>query len=91
MELDDAEASALARTKAVHVALLVLAVLGAVWSGSIDTLVFLSSFAFVLGGVAEAFVPGASAAETAKRVGKVLGAWLLGMIGFYVLAGIAAG
>ena len=32
VELDDAEASALARTKAVHVALLVLAVRGGVWS-----------------------------------------------------------
>ena len=27
--------------------------------------------------MAEAFVPGAGAAETVKRVGKVLGAWLL--------------
>ena len=35
VELDDAEASALARTKAVHVALLVLAVLGVVWSGDL--------------------------------------------------------
>ena len=41
--------------------------------------------AFLLGGVAEAFVPGASAAETAKRVGKVLGAWLLGQLGFWFL------
>ena len=43
---------------------------------------FLPSLAFLLGGVAEAFVPGASAAETAKRVGKVLGASLLGGVGF---------
>ena len=32
----------------------------------------------------------ASAAETAKRVGKVLGAWLLGVVGFNVLMDIAA-
>ena len=37
-----------------------------------------SPLAFLLGGVVEAFVPGASAAETTKRVGKVVGAWLLG-------------
>jgi len=85
VELDDAEASALARTKAVHVALLVLAVLGAVWSGSLAA--FLLSFlAFLLGGVAEAFVPGASGAQTAKRVGEALGAWLLGFVGFLFLA-----
>ena len=88
VELDDAETAALARTKAVHVALLVLAVVGAVWSGSVEALL-LTFFAFLLGGVAEAFVPGASAAETAKRVGKVLGAWLLGMVGFVVLSDIA--
>ena len=41
--------------------------------------------AFPLGGVAEAFVPGASAAETAKRAGRVLGAWLLGFVGFVFL------
>ena len=85
VELDDAEASALARTKAVHVALIVLAVLGAVWSGDPVVAFFLAPLAFLLGGVAEAFVPGAGAAETAKRVGKVLGAWLLGFVGFWFL------
>ncbi len=50
---------------------------------------FLPLYAFGLGGVAEAFVPGAGAAETCKRVGKVLGAWLLGFVGFVVLAMIA--
>ena len=84
VELDDDEASALARTKAVHVALIVLAVLGAVWSGE-KAAIFLPFLAFLLGGVAEAFVPGASAAETAKRVGKVLGAWLLGFVGWVFL------
>ena len=33
----------------------------------------------------EALVPGASAAETAKRVGKVLAAGLLGVVTFFVL------
>ena len=40
---------------------------------------FLPLLAFLLGGVAEASVPGASALETCKRVGKVLGACLLGL------------
>ena len=39
---------------------------------------FGAPLAFLSGGVAEAFVPGAGAVETAKRVGKVLAAWLLG-------------
>ena len=91
VELGDAEASALARTKVVHVALLVLAVLGVVWLGDLgggEVALLLPSLAFVLGGVAEAFVPGASAAETTKRVGKVLGAALLGFVGMFVLVGI---
>ena len=91
VELDDDEASALARTKVVHVALLVLAVLGVVWSGDLgggEVALLLPSLAFVLGGVAEASVPGASAVETAKRVGKVLGAALLGFVGIFALVGI---
>ena len=89
VELEDAEASALARTKAVHVALIVLGMLGGVWSGTVEAAFFLPFLAFLLGGVAEAFVPGASAAETAKRAGKVLGAWLLGMVGFVFLVVLA--
>jgi hypothetical protein len=80
VELTDAEASALARTKAVHGALLVLSVLVAV-SQDATYLVFL---AFMLGGLVEAFVPGAGAAETAKRVGKAVGAWLLGVAGICI-------
>ena len=42
-----------------------------------------------LGGAAEAFVSGASATETAKRVGKALGASLLGLLGGLVMAFLA--
>lgn len=99
VELGDGEASALTRTKAVHVALIVLGVLGAVWSGVDNisaktgegTLQTLPPLAFLLGGLAEAFVTGASVAETAKRVGKVLGAWLLGFVGFNALIVIGGG
>ena len=50
----DTEAAALVRSKTVHVVLLVVAVLVAVWSGN-GAIVFLAPFlAFWLGGVAEA-------------------------------------
>ena len=47
--------------------------------------------AFLVGGVVEAFVPGAGAAETAKRVCKVVGEWLLGFCGFFTVVAIAKG
>ena len=77
MELEDGEAAGLARTKAAHAVLLVLAMLVSVWIGGAVGF-FGTPLAFLFGGVAQAFVPGASAVETAKRVGKVLAAWLLG-------------
>ena len=55
MQLGDSEASALARTKAIPVALLVLAVfavLCCVWLGGGPVALFLPSLAFMLGGVA---------------------------------------
>eukprot|EP01043_Picozoa_sp_COSAG02_P016893 COSAG02_NODE_753_length_17610_cov_23.119753_17_plen_480_part_00 len=85
VELEDVEASALVRTKAVHVAMIVLAVLGGVRSGGNEEASSLPWLAFLLGGVAEALVLGASAVETAKRVGKVAGAWLLGFLFFLLL------
>ena len=85
VELGDAEAAALVRSKAVHVALLVGAVLASVWSA--DTWVSRVAFlAFWLGGVAEAVAtPGAGAAEKAKGVGKATGAAVLGLVGYAIL------
>eukprot|EP01043_Picozoa_sp_COSAG02_P050629 COSAG02_NODE_5227_length_4525_cov_1.708540_2_plen_513_part_00 len=80
VELNDGEASALARTKAVHVVLIVLAVLAL---GN-DLIVPL---AFLLGGVVETLLLG-GAVEKCKRVGKVLGAWLLGGVVVMVMAEI---
>ena len=80
LELNAAEATALARTKAVHISLIVLAVLAGVWS-SHPSGVFSPFAAFMLGGVVESYSPGATAMETAKRVGKVLGGSLLGYVG----------
>eukprot|EP01043_Picozoa_sp_COSAG02_P060381 COSAG02_NODE_7878_length_2806_cov_7.132989_1_plen_486_part_00 len=88
VEMDDAEACAMARTKVVHLALIVLTVLGAVWSGtygSVTSMLPLLTFG-PLGGVAQVVVLGASVVETAKRVGKVLGASLLGLCGFGFLS-----
>jgi len=88
VKLDDAELSALARTKAVHVVLIVLVVSSLMVFGPAGT--FLSLLVFPLGGVAAAFVPGeTSRAETAQRVGKALGASLLGIVGFVCLFVIA--
>lgn len=53
VDLADDEAAALARTKVVHVVLIVLGLLVAVWSGNI----FVGVFAVLLGGIGESFVP----------------------------------
>jgi hypothetical protein len=92
VELQDMEATALVRSKAVHVVLLVTAVLVGVWSGNADAgfgpfvTVFL---AFWLGGVAEAVdMPGAGAAEKVKGVGKATGAVVLGVVGVSIQASV---
>jgi hypothetical protein len=86
VELRDAEAATLVRSKAVHVALVAGAVLAGVWSASKATVV-LAFLAFWLGGVAEAVAtPGAGAAEKAKGgVGKAMGAFVLGVVGIGIL------
>jgi hypothetical protein len=79
VELQDAEAAALVRSKVVHMVLLVVVVLMGVASGDKRGLPgpFL---AFWLAGVAEAVVmPGTGAAEKAKGVGKATAAFVLGM------------
>ena len=82
----DTEAAALARSKAVHVVLLVTTVLVSVWSGGFWTVILAPFLAFWLGGVAEAVAtPSAGAAEKVKGVGKATGAAVLGMIGFFAL------
>lgn len=74
VNLADDEAAALARTKVVHVVLIVLSLVVAVWSGNI----FVGVFAVLLGALGESFVPGASVVETAKRASKVVAAFILG-------------
>jgi positive regulator of sigma E activity len=89
VELGAAEASALARTTLVHVVLLVLSVCTLVLfpkEMAANAAVVCTMLVFPLGGVVDAFVQGASAAETAKRLGKVLRAWLLGLCVYLVLA-----
>ena len=87
VELRDAEAAALVRSKVLHVALVVGTVLAGVWSANLDAASLIPFLAFWLGGVAETVAtPGGGAAEKAKGVGKATGAMLLGFVGFCILA-----
>jgi hypothetical protein len=93
VELGEAEAAALMRSKAVHVVVFVAAVPCAVaLGGSGDRASFeallLPLPAFWLAGATEAVLGSASAGEACKEVGKVTGRWLLGMIGLSVLVGL---
>ena len=86
VELRDAEAAALVRSKAVHVALVAGAVLAGVWAASAGAATLITFLAFWLGGVAEAVAtPGAGAVEKAKGVGKATAAVLLGFVGLWIL------
>jgi hypothetical protein len=91
VELGEAEAAALMRSKAVHVLLLVAAVPCAVMVGGGGDLAslwlaqYLPFLAFWLAGVTEAVLGSVSAGEACKEVGKVTGRCLLGLIGFFVL------
>ena len=81
VELRDAEAAALVRSKAVHVALVAGAMLAGVWSADGNV-----ALGIWLGGVAEVVAtPGAGAAEKAKGVGKATGAAVLGVVGYTIL------
>ena len=91
VELSEAQTTALARTKPVHIVLIVATVLGAVAIGGQHggqgwlagfTFPFL---AFGLGDAVEVFDGGRSGAEVCKRVTKTVGAMLLGFAGFTAL------
>ena len=89
VKLEDGEAAGLSRTKAVHVVLIVLGLVHMATAGKIPRLAGVPSpptlIVFLLGGGAEALGE-ASAVEAAKRAGKVLGAWLLGVAAVLFLA-----
>ena len=95
VELGEAEAAALMRSKAVHVALVVVAVPCAVvlgGSGDLTSLllaILLPLPAFWLAGATEAVLGSAGAGEACKEVGKVTGRWLLGCVGLIVLWGLS--
>ena len=89
-KLGDAEAEALTRSKAVHVALIMVAVVAAVRSAESEMGFNLSFLAFGCAGVVAAVgdaVRGgrATAGALCKGVAKAIGAWLLGLVGFLVL------
>ena len=91
VELGEAEAAALMRSKAVHVAVLVVAVPCAVVGGGSGDLAsyllaqILPFLAFWVAGGTEAVLGSAGAGEACKEVGKVTGRWLPGCIGVFVL------
>ena len=96
VELSDAQAAGLARTKPIHIFLIVATVLGAVALGAdgragvVAALIF-PFLAFFLAGAAEAFGAGRSGAEVCKEIAKTAGAALLGFSGFVVLTMLARG
>jgi hypothetical protein len=89
VDLRDAEAAALVRSKAVHMVLLVVAVLAAVWLEDILAAFLIPLLAFWLGGVADAAATpaDAGAAEKIRGAGKATGAALLGLACFMILIG----
>jgi hypothetical protein len=89
VEIGDAEAVALARTKVVHVALITVVIPVGVWTANISRENFavpLAFLAFGLAGAAEAVgdavSSGGGAASACKGVVKVAGALLLGLVGW---------
>ena len=96
VELSDAQAAGLARTKPVHIFLIVAAVLGAVAMGSYGgagyaAAIIFPFFAFFLAGAAEAFGAGRSGAEVCKEIAKTAAAAALGFVGWGVLLVLALG
>ena len=93
VEIGDAEAVSLARTKAVHVALITVAVPAIVWTADIFAAFILAFPIFWLAGaveaVGDAVSGGGGAASACKGLGKVTVAALLGGFWFYALLGMA--
>ena len=59
--------------------------------GQIGSAIMIVFPAFWLGGVVGSLAPGATAVETGKRVGLVLGSSLLGLVAFVFIMGAALG
>eukprot|EP01045_Picozoa_sp_COSAG04_P010275 COSAG04_NODE_624_length_11804_cov_36.044425_6_plen_126_part_00 len=92
IKLSDTQATALARTKPVHIALVTSAVLGAVaWGGAGYVLgvvgywaaMFFPFFAFGFGKSVDAFGSGHTTAEIAKEITSTLGKMMLGFVVFF--------
>ena len=71
VDLDDIETALLVRTKAVHIGMIVGCVPGSVWLAHAAATFGTCALAAVplwIGGLAEAFVSGATPSETCKRI-----------------------
>ena len=92
VELDDAEAESLVRTKTFHIGMITMCVPASVWlahaTGTFGACA-LAALPLWLGGLAEAIVPGATVAETCKRIGQTLAACAFG--GFVGVLCVSAG
>ena len=91
VELSDAQADALARTKPVHIVLIMATLLGAVAIGGAtgdfkSAAIFSTFLAFLLAGVARAFDRrGETEVHVAKKVAQTAAATMLGMCGWGAL------
>ena len=78
----------------MHMLVLVLGLLGSVFSSLAASYAFsavVPSFVLLPAGLAEAFGPGATAAQACKRAFKTLVAWVLGVAAGVSLVQIALG
>jgi hypothetical protein len=88
IELSEVEADSLARSKLVHMCVLGVAIPYAVWVGGESQLeVGIIFLALYLAGVVEAVVDVDGVVNACKKVGILTGRWLLGLVGYFVLAG----
>lgn len=94
VELSDKQADTLARTKPIHIVLIMAEVLGAVATGGVTgefkaATIFGTYLAFLLAGAAEAFGEWRSGVEVCKEIGKTAGAAGLGLVGFGALVAMS--
>ena len=82
IELNAKQMESLVRTKTVHATLIVLCVVASVLVLQTSGGEFFAAIPFLVGGIAEAVVPGLTTTEIVKSVGVVMGKMALGAVGF---------
>ena len=82
--LDEAELSALSRTKTIHIVLIVIAIITTVAQRSFNALWWTVHLAYLIGGVAECFSPDA-ATKTYCEVTRTVAKWAFGYIIYQII------